>query len=171
MTDERMGAALLPSIAALPKASGVVFRHYSLLPDERRALFARVRKIARKRRLVLILAGSPKLACAWKADGIHGRARGWVGAVASVHTAPVHNVREVKAAERNGADLLFASPLFATKSHKGKAGLGRVRFGMLIAGAKRPIIALGGMNPMRARSLSMFQIYGWAGIDALIVRI
>ena len=62
MTDERLGDALLPAIVALPRSAGIIFRHYSLPPAERRALFDRVRRIARQKRLMLLLAGSPRLA-------------------------------------------------------------------------------------------------------------
>ena len=165
MTDERMGDGLLPSVAALPKGSGVIFRHYSLGEVERRVLFQAVRKIAQRRRLVLLLAGSAKLARAWKADGTHGRGRGW-----GVQSAPIHSRRERREAEQNGADLMIVSPLFATRSHVGKVGLGRVRFGLLIAGTRRPVIALGGMNQWRARSLAVLGVHGWAGIDALTAR-
>jgi thiamine-phosphate pyrophosphorylase len=165
MTDEKMGDALLPSIAALPKGSGVIFRHYSLAPTERRALFGEVRKIARRRRLVLILAGPAKRAQAWGADGSHGRGRG-----CGIRTAPVHNIRERIEAERNGADLLFISPVFATTSHVGRSGLGTLRFGFIVKGAKQPVIALGGLNVDRARRLNELGIYGWAGIDGLTLR-
>jgi thiamine-phosphate pyrophosphorylase len=104
------------------------------------------------------------LARAWKADGTHGRQRGW-----GLHTAPVHSKQELKLAEHNGAKILFVSPIFATQSHNGKSGMGRVRFGILVAGTKRPTIALGGMDCKRAQALSGFGIHGWAGIDALTV--
>jgi thiamine-phosphate pyrophosphorylase len=42
--------------------------------------------------------------------------------------------------------------------------LGRVRFSALAHGAKRPIVALGGMTAKRARTLK--GNYGWAAIDA-----
>jgi thiamine-phosphate pyrophosphorylase len=151
MTDERMGDRLLPSIAALPRGAGVIFRHYSLSEAERSALFDQVERIARKRRLVLLIGGSD-----------HGRHRGAI-------TAPVHSVPERIAAERAGAQLLFISPIFSTRSHAGGQTLGRVRFGMLCRGAKRPVIALGGMTKQRARTLRGFGIYGWAAIDALCV--
>ena len=154
MTDARMGEALLPAIAALPKGAGLVFRHYELDAAERRALLTKVRRIARARRLVLVVAGK---------GGAHGRHRGAI-------TAPVHSVRERIAAERAGAKLMFISPVFATASHPGAKPLGRVRFGMLVQGATRPIIALGGMNARRALSLAAFKIHGWAGIDAFTTR-
>ncbi|HEX8257692.1 MAG TPA: thiamine phosphate synthase [Allosphingosinicella sp.] len=165
MTDERQGDALCSALERLPRGSGVVFRHYGLPTPERRRLFGQVRAVARRRRLVLLLAGTPRLAAAWGADGSHGRGshaplRG------QVRTAPVHDVRDMIAAARAGADLLFVSPAFGTRSHPGAAPLGRVRFGLLARQARGPVVALGGMTPSRFRGLAAFRIYGWAAIDA-----
>ena len=162
MTDERQGDALWTALERLPRGSGVVFRHYGVAPGPRRALFERVRGIARRRRLLLLLAGPPRLACAWGADGSHGRA----GATRTqrLKSAPVHDLREIVAAEGAGADLLFLSPVFPTRSHPGARVLGRARFAMLARAARLPVIALGGMDGWRARSLRFS--YGWAGIDA-----
>lgn len=165
MTDERMGQRLLPSIAALPRGSGIIFRHYSVPVGERRALFTAVRALAKRRRLVLILAGDARTARAWYADGAHGRTG---KRHAKLHTAPVHSVAEAVSARRNGADLLFVSPVFATRSHRGARPLGRVRFGLIRRAVHLPVIALGGMSPARARSLTTLKIYGWAAIDSLI---
>lgn len=150
MTDERMGDGLWAALERLPRGSGVVFRHYGLPADVRRALFRKVARIARKRMLVLIPAGKDRLA-----PGIRGR-----------RPAPAHSRREAIAAIRAGADALFVSPVFATRSHPGVRPLGRVRFGLLVQGLGVPIIALGGMDARRARSLQGFHIHGWAGIDA-----
>ncbi len=161
MTDERMGDALLRALWALPRGSGVVFRHYSLPQCERRALFKVVRRLAKARRLVISLAGPAPLAVAWKAHGSHGRHRGAL-------TAPVHSIPERVAAERSGAALIFVSPLFATASHPGGRALGRLQFGNMVRGAKAPIIALGGMTKQRARAAKGLGIYGWAAIDGLM---
>jgi thiamine-phosphate pyrophosphorylase len=164
MTDERMGTRVIPAIAALPRGSGIVFRHYSLSDCERRALFNAVRAAARRYGHVLILGGSVTDARRWRATGAHGRS-------AKRHprfqTTPVHSVTERIAAERAGADLLFVSPIFATQTHAGARPLGRSRFGSMIRGARAPVIALGGMNADKARSLSAMRIYGWAAISAL----
>lgn len=154
MTDERMGDALLPAIRRLPKGAGVIFRHYSLPPAERAALFDQVKRLARARRLMLVSGDK---------YGGHGRQRGAL-------TAPVHSIPERIAAERNGARLLFVSPVFPTMSHPGRRALGPLRFGQLIRGSAVPIIALGGMTPRRARSLAVFGIYGWAAISSLTDR-
>lgn len=164
MTDERMGDALLPSVAALPKGSGIIFRHYSLPAKARRALFVQVQRIAKRQRHILILAGDSKTARAWKADGAHGMSR---AGSAMLQSRAVHSIRERIAAERAGADLMLVSPLFATTSHRGAKGIGRIGFGFMTRNAKIRVIALGGMTARRARSLKSFGIYGWAGIDAL----
>lgn len=160
MTDERQGDALFDSLARLPKGAGVIFRHYATPPVERRALFEQIRRIARRKRLLLILAGAPRVAIGWRADGNHGRSPHRAG----FRTAPAHNAKEIIAAERAGADLILLSPVFATRSHSGKRALGRVRFSTLTRGAKRPIVALGGITAKRERSLHGH--YGWAAIDA-----
>lgn len=163
MTDERMGDRLFPAIARLPRGSGIIFRHYSLLAAERRALFEQVRRIARRRRLTLILAGPVALARAWGADGSHGHDRSKSD---RLRTAPVHGLREIRQAESAGAHLLFLSPLFPTRSHPGGRALGRVRFAGLARAARRPVVALGGVDAKRARGLRRLGAHGWAGIDA-----
>ena len=159
MTDERLGDGLLAAIERLPKGSGVVFRHYSLAEAERRRLFEQVRRAAEERRLLLLLAGSSAQAMAWGADGSHGRGRGF-----GLRTAPAHDPREIRAAERAGATLLFLSPVFATRSHPAARALGPARFTMLARRARLPVIALGGMDESRFGALR--GAYGWAGIDA-----
>jgi len=164
MTDERMGDALWTALDRLPRGSGVVFRHYSLPPKERRQLFEQVKRHQARKKLMLLLAGSAKLARAWGADGFHGRAARAQSRL--VHSAPVHNSAELLEATRAGADLLFVSPVFPTRSHPGAPALGPLRYALMTRNAHSPVIALGGMNPRRARRLGPARVYGWAAIDA-----
>lgn len=161
MTDERQGESLWGALDRLPRGAGIVFRHYGLQPAERRRLFLRVRRVARRRKLVLLLAGSPELARAWGADGTHGPGRGF-----GLHSASAHNLAQIRRAERDGADLLLVSPLYATRSHPGAKPLGRARFGLLARSARVPVIALGGMDAAKARGSAAIGAYGWAAIDA-----
>lgn len=156
MTDPRMGDALWPALTRLPRGSGIIFRHYALSGIARRDLLRRVRKVARARKLMLVVAGKPANRPPVPTHGRHP------GAL----TAPVHDRREAIAAIRNGARLLFASPVFATRSHPGEPALGRVRLGLMLHGLPVPVIALGGMDERRWRSLRSLNIHGWAGIDA-----
>ena len=152
MTDERQGETLWAALERLPVGAGVVFRHYGLERGERRRLFERVRRVARRRRLFLVAAAG------LRGDGVHnGRGRGF-------RTASAHDLRELKSAERAGAALIFLSPAFETRSHPGRKALGPVRFGLISRQARVPVVALGGMDARRARRLP--NAYGWAGIDA-----
>jgi thiamine-phosphate pyrophosphorylase len=160
MTDPRLDDCLLAAVRKLPMGSGVVFRHYQLPTDERLFLFRKIRRICRRRGHVLLLAGQSD----WAADGVHGRGR--------VHptqilTMPVHNARELSKAHRMRADLVFLSPLFATRSHPGAQALGMFQFATLARlAAPAKVIALGGMTQNRAHTVTKRVAYGWAGIDA-----
>jgi len=159
MTDERLGDRLLAAIERLPRGAGIVFRHYGLPEAERRALFERVKAVARRRRLTLLLAGPAVQARLWGADGSHGSGRG-----GGLRSAPAHNLHEIRAAERAGATLLFLSPVHPTRSHPDARPLGPARFTLLARRTRLPVIALGGMDAGRAAKLR--GAYGWGGIDA-----
>lgn len=152
MTDERQGDDLWRALERLPKGAGVVFRHYGLAAGERRRLFERVRKVARRRRLFVLAGGG------LRGDGVHGRRGG------GFRSASAHSLSELKTAERSGARLIFLSPAFATRSHPDGRPLGPIRFGLISRHARVPVIALGGVDARKARRLP--HIYGWAGIDA-----
>lgn len=152
MTDPRMGDALWTALERLPRGSGIVFRHYGV--PGRRALYDRVAKIARRRGLLLVAAGLRG------SRHVHNGSHRGTG----VRTAAAHSRREAIQAIRAGADLLFVSPVFETRSHPGARTLGRVRFGLLVRDLSVPVIALGGMTAARMRGLPGTR--GWAAIDA-----
>ena len=160
MTDPRLGDGLLVAVRKLPARSGVVFRHYQLIADERLALFRKIQRICRQRGHVLVLAGQDD----WRADGVHGRAR---FRPTQILTMPVHSLREIRDAQKLGADLMFLSPVFSTRSHPGARGLGRMQFSRLsrLAGSAK-VIALGGVTRNKAQTTPSHIAYGWAAIDA-----
>jgi thiamine-phosphate pyrophosphorylase len=170
MTDERIGDAdLLRAVGRLPRGSAVIFRHYSLPESERRALFERVKRAARRRHVLILLAGDAAQARAWRADGHHSRTgRPFCTHRAWLHSAPVHNHRELVAACKAGADVLLVSPLFATRSHPGVRPLGPSRFTALAREARLPVIALGGVKPCHAAFLHRLGAQGYAAIDGLV---
>lgn len=164
MTDPRLGDRLLAAVRRLPAGSGVVFRHYGLPDDERRRLFSEVRHVCRLRGHRLLLAGDSLVAHRWGADGFHGRSPNRGG---GLHSAPVHGPVEISKARRNGAVVMFLSPLHATRSHPGQRPLGAARFSQL-ARLCRPalVIALGGMTRAQAAKWPQKLVHGWAAIDA-----
>lgn len=169
-TDERVAEdGLLRAIAALPRGSGIVFRHYGLERATRRALFRRVAALTRRHRLVLLVAGE---SAGLGADGVHKATHASPRRRAScqsgyIRSAAAHNTREIAIARQWGADLIFLSPVFQTRSHPGGRTLGVLRFATLTRMAHCPVIALGGMTTRRFRRCQPLGAYGWAAIDAL----
>jgi len=162
MTDERL-LDLDAAIAKLPRGSGIVFRHYSLAPDDRFVLFKHVRRKAKARRHVVVLADRPALARHWGANGAHDRSS---HRSAGLRTCSVHSIRERVAAQRAAADLIFVSPVYATRSHPGAKALGLRRARQIAGPHWNRTILLGGMTERRFRKSGLPRAYGWAAIDA-----
>jgi thiamine-phosphate pyrophosphorylase len=170
LSDERVAtASLIKAAGRLPRGSGIILRHHATPAAERKRLFGTLRHIADRRGLVLLLAGDPGYALAWKADGYHG----WHDqrpAPDRIRSAPVHDLPQLRRAERQGADLVFLSPLFATRSHPGERTLGPVRFAALASRAHVPVMALGGVGRRHARLIRMLGASGYGAIDSLTGR-
>lgn len=132
----------------------------------------------------MILAGTPRQATRWGADGVYcapaqagalsvrkmggGRKIGTAGTRSPpargrrIALLTAHSLREIGRAAR--ADAIVLSPVFATRSHPQAKALGAIRFRMLSRLARVPVIALGGITPRRAAALNPA---GWAAIDGL----
>ena len=152
-----------------PGLCGVVFRHDGA-PD-RAALARRLRAICRARRLVLVIAGDAKLALALQA-GLHlrGGARPDLTRLPrhALRTASAHDVRELRRARDNAANIVFISPAFPTRSHPGAAALGAYRWRRLARrAAPAKAYALGGVDGPSARRLGAI-CAGAGAIDALL---
>jgi thiamine-phosphate pyrophosphorylase len=158
-TDERMGGDLWPALVALPRGSGVIFRHYHA--PYRQALLETAARICRRRGLLLIVAGT---ALRWA--GPRHRHRG-MRPHPAILTASAHSHADLWTARRSGAQLAFLSPVFATRSHDGAQPLGPVRFGQIARQSPVPVAALGGMTAQRYTRLREFGAAGWGAIDGL----
>ena len=165
ISDARNDAGLERALARLPRGSGFIYRHYHLPDPERLARFRQLRRIARGRGHVVILADSALTAREWGADGIYGAPRSrYPRRAGLLHLATAHDLAELGLAARLGADAALLSPVFPTNSHPGGSVLGPVRFRLIARQSRLPVIALGGMTPERARTLDWPR---WAAIDGL----
>jgi thiamine-phosphate pyrophosphorylase len=164
LSDERNDASLEQALTRLPRGNGFIYRHYHLPPEERLARFRALRRIARARDHLVILADSALTAREWGADGIYGAPRSLYPRRDLLMLATVHDMREIAEANRLGADAALLSPAFPTRSHPGAPALGTVRFSLLARHALMPVIALGGMDAKGASRLSCDR---WAAIDGL----
>jgi len=164
VSDARNDARLEPALRRLPRGSAFVFRHYHLDPEARRARFDGLARIARARGHRVILAGSIAQARHWGADGAYGAPKRLQSGAQALRAVTAHSLREIARARAARADAIVLSPVFATRSHPGGGSLGPTIFRLLAARAGVPVIALGGMNPRRARTLGTAH---WAAIDGI----
>lgn len=175
VSDKRNDAVLERILFSLPRGSGLIFRHYHLAPAERRARFEALRRFARARGHLVVLAGTRREAARWRADGNYCAPAGAPGGRTARHGGPrpppargnrielltAHSLKEIGRAAK--ADAILLSPVFPTRSHPGAPVLGPIRFRLLAQKARPPVIALGGMTPRRAAALGT----AWAAIDGL----
>lgn len=161
ISDARNDAVLNVALARLPRGSGLVFRHYHLGPNERRARFDAVRRVAQRHGHRVFLSADARTARAWRADGAYGSAQVLAPGPALPRLVTAHSLREMRSAR---ADAIVLSPVFATRSHPGAESLGPVRFRLLARFASVPVIALGGMTARRAAAGKLER---WAAIDGL----
>lgn len=166
ISDARNDAMLERAIRRLPCGSGLVFRHYHLEPQARRARFERLSKLIRARGGVIVLASDVRTARRWRADGSYS-APGDKADARLIRLLTVHDMRELARANRQaGPAQALISPVFATRTHPGGASLGVPRFAELARLSRLPAIALGGMTRARAGQIGAI-ITGWAAIDGL----
>jgi thiamine-phosphate pyrophosphorylase len=164
LSDERNDAQLEDALRRLPRGSGFVFRHYHLPADARRERFDALADVCRAQGHLLVLSGDAATTQAWGGDGFYGAPGASEQRADLLHLATAHDAHEIELANRAGADAVFLSPVFPTRSHPDGPCLGKDDFLLLAARAEIPVIALGGMTAERAAELGWER---WAAIDGL----
>ncbi|MGC8468364.1 MAG: thiamine phosphate synthase [Acetobacteraceae bacterium] len=162
LPDPLAAAARLP-----PGKAGVVLRDDAF--SGRADLGSRLARLCRARRLVLLVAGDARLAAALGA-GVHLRAGRWPGSSRRrgfLVSSSVHDLAEMRRAERAGARLLFLSPFAQTASHPGARALGPCRWVALARQGRSLVLALGGVSGRNAGALPARFCAGVAAIGAL----
>lgn len=174
VTDSRRLPDPLAAAALLPRGAGVVFRHYD--HPARRALAGRLAALCRQRGLVLLVAGDARLARHVRAAGLHlpeacmMDAAGSGARAGGLITAAAHSRAAVARAADLGLNAVFLSPVFATRSHPGAAGLGAAGFARIARAAPLPVYALGGITAANVSGLTGSGAAGVAAIGALYER-
>lgn len=164
LSDARNDAMLDGALAMLPAGSGFVFRHYHLDGETRAARFTQLADSARRAGHVVVIAGEGALARAWGADGVYGEDALDQGLTGLVRLATAHSAEGIVRAAKSGADGVFLSPVFPTRSHPAATSLGIHGFHVLAQQSPIPVIALGGLTAQRAAELGWPR---WAAIDGL----
>ena len=177
VTDRARLPDPLPVMVGLAAGTGIVLRHYD--DGDRPALAFAIAALARRRRLVLLVAGDWRLAARLGAQGLHlpeGLARrgvlspalGWCRRRRRLLTVACHSPAALGRAARLGADAALLSPAFSTASHPGASPIGAVRFGLWARRSRLPVIALGGIGERSARRLPQGAAAGLAAIGGYL---
>ena len=159
MVDARLGNSVPAIVAAMPPRSAVVVRPYAMQIEGRAALIRAIRRAARAKRHLLLIAGGGSDA---GFDGRHGGGRRTTGFL----SLSVHNQRELAKANRLRADAVLISPVWPTRSHSGDRCLGKRGFARLAAGSSAKGIVLGGVTARGFARLKIHGAEGWAAIDS-----
>jgi len=169
VTDEARTPDPVRIAQALPRGTGIIFRHYGA-PD-RAALAHRLAKVSRARGLVLLIGADPALARQVRAQGVHWPEGLMARAQArrcGFTTAAAHDGRALIRIRNIGSDAAFLSPVFATRSGAQKRPLGILRFTALTRMSRVPVYALGGISPSTAKRLLNSGAVGLAAVDAFL---
>lgn len=164
MTDDTRLADPVAAAQALPPGSMVIVRSHH--PHKRRDLALKLRDVARKHGLFLLVAGDFALAKKISADGVHlpevqiGNAAAIRARSNMMITASAHGIRA--ALQAGFVDALILSAIFPTQSHPGGKHLGPIRAALIARQLPRPTYALGGISAENAPRLN-----GFAGIAAI----
>ncbi len=175
MTDSNRVPDPLPAIAALPRDSAVILRHYDV--RDRVALARELADLCRRRHIRLLIGGDPRLASAVGADGFHipewmarrgpGAWRCWRRPDWTV-TAAAHSVAGLWRAAAIGADAALLSPVFPTASHPQATPIGALRFASWCRLSPLSVYALGGVSAKGVRRLATGGAVGFAGIEKFL---
>jgi thiamine-phosphate pyrophosphorylase len=160
ITDRRQVRRTLVEVVAAALTSGcrwVSVREKDLPEPEQIALARMLAPMVWRHGGKLSLHGTPELAQAVKADGVHlpagsdpQAARKLLGANKLIGVS-IHSVGEAEAIDPASVDYAVAGPAFETESKPGYGPeIGRKGLAEIARATRVPILAIGGLNVMRA---------------------
>ncbi|QZY55305.1 thiamine phosphate synthase [Crassaminicella profunda] len=150
---------------------GVILREKDLTYDELLPIAQEIKKITKEKNILLIINRNLEVAKTVGAEGFHigfhdlmiGKPD-WEGRLG----VSVHSLEEAILAEKNGADYLLASHVYATDCKKGLAPRGVNFIKEIKENVNIPVIALGGINPENTREVLSTGIEGIAVMSSIM---
>ena len=159
--------------AALPAGAAVVYRPFGA-PDAG-DIAARLRVVTRDRGVRLLIGLDARLAEHSGADGVHlpERAAAEAGGLRArrpdwLVTVAAHSAEALASAAAHGASAAVLSPVFTPGGTSSGPALGVEAFGRMVAGARLPVYALGGVTADSARRLAATGACGLAAVDWIV---
>ena len=179
-TDQKRCGDLGEIIKNLPKNSAVIFREYDLSKEKRQVLALEIFAICKKFGHKFLVAKDLKLAQEIGANGLHFSDLD-AGSNATfkapenfknnrkfIISLACHSLKSTLKAQKSIADLIFLSPIFATKSHLNAKKLGLKTLAKACRSSQKPICALGGINENNISSVRKSKACGIGGIDIFV---
>jgi len=157
-------------IKNINKNIAIIYRNYSKKIDIN--LIQNIKKKLKKLKIKFFLANNIKLAIKHDLDGVYIPSYNTELKINSFSKrkkfliiGSAHNLKEIKIKEKQGAQIIFLSPLF--KTNKTNKFLGSIKFNMLSKMTDKKLIALGGINQTNIQKLFLLNAYGFASISFL----
>ena len=178
VTDRRQARKPLVEVVAAALAAGcrwVSVREKDLPEDEQIGLVRLLLPIARRNGARLTLHGDAALAQAAGADGVHVSAGGDAAASRKLLGpdkligVSIHTATEAAAVDPAIADYAIAGPAYETASKPGYGPeIGRKGLADLARSARVPLVAIGGLNAMRAAEVLAAGVSGIAVMGSIM---
>ena len=157
-------------IKNINKNIAIIYRNYSKKIDIN--LIQNIKKKLKKLKIKFFLANNIKLAIKLDLDGVYIpsynadlKINSFSKRKKFLIIGSAHNLKEIKIKEKQGAQIIFLSPLF--KTNKTNKFLGSIKFNMLSRMTDKKLIALGGINQANIQKLFLLNAYGFASISFL----
>ena len=178
VTDRRQARKPLVEVVAAALAAGcrwVSVREKDLPEDDQIGLVRLLLPIARRNGARLTLHGDAALAQAAGADGVHVSAGGDAAASRKLLGpdkligVSIHTATEAAAVDPAVADYAIAGPAYETASKPGYGPeIGRKGLADLAKSARVPLVAIGGLNAMRAAEVLAAGVSGIAVMGSIM---
>lgn len=179
VTDRRRSKLPLTETVRLALEGGVdavQLRERDIADRELYGLAEELRRITQDADAALVISQRVDIALATGADGVH---LGWrsmrvkdVGKLAGERLqvgVSCHNLAQFRSVEAAGADYVLLGPVFDTRAGRGPAEtLGLEGLQDLVANARVPVIAIGGINAENVAAVRDAGVAGVAVISAII---
>jgi thiamine-phosphate pyrophosphorylase len=178
VTDRRQARKPLVEVVAAALAAGcrwVSVREKDLPEDEQIGLVRLLLPVARRNGARLTLHGDAALAQAAGADGVHVSSGGDAAASRKLLGpdkligVSIHTATEAAAVDPAIADYAIAGPAYETASKPGYGPeIGRKGLADLARSARVPLVAIGGLNAMRAAEVLAAGVSGIAVMGSIM---
>jgi thiamine-phosphate pyrophosphorylase len=155
-------------IRKLDKKIAIIYRNYTAKNNKK--IIINIKNTCKKDGRKFFISNNFKLAVNLNLDGVYLPSFNKIENINKENVkkkfmiiGSAHSIKEIKIKERQGAELIFISPLF--KTNKSNNFLGPIKFNFLAAKTSKKVIALGGITAKNLIRLKVTKSYGFAGIS------